>query len=142
VNPAATLVGVNKHFCCRRHLCHLSCEAKERQHWSDRPDGRRQGPVDTVRSCHGRCPRTTGALVPVLPRSGVLDDEATSGLRHLRRGVCRPPSDEAVRPLPGCASTHYATSAAYNAHVSYHLPVLSIFRYKYSVANNFMLHLC
>jgi hypothetical protein len=26
--------------------------------------------------------------------------------------------------------------------VSYHLPVLSIFRYKYSVANNFMLHLC
>jgi hypothetical protein len=24
--------------------------------------------------------------------------------------------------------------------VSYHLPVLSIFRYKYSVANNFMFH--
>jgi hypothetical protein len=24
--------------------------------------------------------------------------------------------------------------------VNYHLPVLSIFRYKYSVANNFMFH--
>jgi hypothetical protein len=36
--------------------------------WPDRPDGRCPGPVDVVRSCHGRCPRTTGALVPVLPR--------------------------------------------------------------------------
>jgi hypothetical protein len=26
--------------------------------------------------------------------------------------------------------------------VSYHLPVLIIFHYKYSVANNFMFHLC
>jgi hypothetical protein len=26
--------------------------------------------------------------------------------------------------------------------VSYHLSVLIIFRYKYSVANNFMFHLC
>jgi hypothetical protein len=26
--------------------------------------------------------------------------------------------------------------------VRYHLPVLIIFRYKYSVANNFMFHLC
>jgi hypothetical protein len=26
--------------------------------------------------------------------------------------------------------------------VSYHLPVLCIFHYKYSVANNFVFHLC
>jgi hypothetical protein len=78
-------------------------------------------------------------LVPVLPRPGLLDD-AMTGLRHLRRGVRRPPGDEAVRPLPGCASTRCATSAAYRAQVSYHLTVLSIFRYKYSVANNFMFH--
>jgi hypothetical protein len=51
--------------------------------------------------------------------------------RCLRRGVRRPPGDEAVRPLPGCA-----TSAAYSAQVSYHLLVLITFRYKYSVANN------
>jgi hypothetical protein len=110
--------------------------------WSDRPDGRCLGLVDVVRSCHGRCPRTTGALVPVLPRPGVLDDEETTGLRRLRRGVRRPPGDEAVRPLPGCASTRCATCAAYSAQVRYHLPVLSIFRYQYSVANNFMFHLC
>jgi hypothetical protein len=110
--------------------------------WSDRPDDRCPGPVDVVRSCHGRCPRTTGALVPVLPRPGVLDDEAMASLRRLRRGVRRPPSDEAVRPLPGGASTRCATSAAYNAQVSYHLPVLIILHYKYSVANNFMFHLC
>jgi hypothetical protein len=56
---------------------------------SDRPDGRCPGPVDAVRSCHGRCPRTTGALVPVLSRPGVLDVAATTGLRRLRRGVCQ-----------------------------------------------------
>jgi hypothetical protein len=39
--------------------------------WSDRPNGRCPGPVDVVRSYHGRCPRTTGALVPVLPRPGI-----------------------------------------------------------------------
>jgi hypothetical protein len=33
-------------------------------------------------------------------------------------------------------------SAAYSAQVSYHLSVLIIFRYKYSVSNNFMFHLC
>jgi hypothetical protein len=98
--------------------------------WSDRPDGRCPGPVDVVRSCHARCPRTTGALVPVLPRPGVLDDEKMTGLRRLRRGVRRPPGDEAVRLLLGGASTCCATSAAYSAQVSYHLPVLIIFRYK------------
>jgi hypothetical protein len=107
--------------------------------WSHQPDGRCPGPVDAVRSCHGRCPRTTG-LVPVLPRPCLLDDAATTGLQHLRRGVRRPPGDEAVRPLPGCASTRCATSAAYRARVSYHLTILSIFRYKYSAANNFMFH--
>jgi hypothetical protein len=39
------------------------------------------------------------------------------------------------------ASTRCVTSAAYDAHVSYHLLVI-IFSYKYSVANNFMFHLC
>ena len=86
--------------------------------------------MDAVRSCHGRCPRTTGALVAVLLRPGILDDAATIGLRRLRRGVRRPPGDEAVRPLPGGASTRCATSAAYSAQVSYHLPVIIIFRYK------------
>jgi hypothetical protein len=109
-------------------------------HWSDQLDGRCPGPVDAVRSCHGRCPRTTGALVPVLPRLGLLDDAVTTGLRRLRRGVRRPPGDEAVRPLSGCASTRCAMSAAYRAQVSYHLTVLSIFHYKYSVSNNFMFH--
>jgi hypothetical protein len=33
---------------------------------SDRSDGRCPGSVYVVRSCHGRCSRTTGALVPVL----------------------------------------------------------------------------
>jgi hypothetical protein len=65
-----------------------------------------------------------------------------TGLRRLHRGVCRPPGDEAVRPLPGGTSTRCATSAAYSAQVSYHLPVIIIFHYKYSVANNFMFHLC
>jgi hypothetical protein len=83
--------------------------------WSGRPDGRCPGLVDVVRSYHGRCPRTTGAIVPVLLRPGVLDDAATTGLRHLRRGVRRPPCDEAVRPLPGGASTRCATSATYRA---------------------------
>jgi hypothetical protein len=31
VNPAATLVGANKHLCRRRLLCQPSGEAKERQ---------------------------------------------------------------------------------------------------------------
>jgi hypothetical protein len=110
--------------------------------WSHRSDGRCPGPVDIVRSCHGRCPRTTGAFVPVLPRPGVLDDVATTGLRRLRRGVRRPLCDEAVRPLPGGTSTRCTTSAAYHAQVSYHLPVLIIFLYKYSVANNFTFHIC
>jgi hypothetical protein len=78
----------------------------------------------------------------MLLRPDVLDDEATTGLRRLRRGVRRPPGDEAVWPFLGGASTRCATSAAYSAHVRYHLPVLIIFRYKYSVANNFMFHLC
>jgi hypothetical protein len=108
--------------------------------WSDRPDGRCPGLVDDVRSYHGHCPRTTGALVPVLPRPGVLDDETTTGLRRLRRGVRRPSGDEAVRPLPGGTSTHCATSVAYSTQVSYHLPVLIIFCYKYPVTNNFMFH--
>jgi hypothetical protein len=47
---------------------------------SDRPDGRCPCPVDAVCSCHGRYPRTTGALVPVLPRPGVLDDATMTGL--------------------------------------------------------------
>jgi hypothetical protein len=102
---------------------------------SDRPDGRCPGPVDAVRSCHGR------ALAPVLPRPVVLDDAVTTGFRRLHRGVRHPPSDEAVRPLPGGVSTHCATSAAYSAHVSYHLPIIIIFHYKYSVANNFIFHL-
>jgi hypothetical protein len=38
------------------------------------------------------------------------------------------------------ASTRCTTSAAYRAQVSYHLTVLSIFHYEYSVANNFMFH--
>jgi hypothetical protein len=80
------------------------------------------------------------ALVPVLPRPGVLDDAATTGLRRLRQGAHRPPGDEVVRPLPGCGSTRCATSAANRAQVSYHLTVLSIFRYKYSVVNNFMFY--
>jgi hypothetical protein len=97
---------------------------------SDRPDGRCPGPVDAVHFCHGHCPRTTGALVPVLLRPGVLDDVVTIGLRRLRRGVRHPPGDEAVQPLTGVASTRCATSAAYNAHVSYHFPLIIIFRYK------------
>jgi hypothetical protein len=64
-----------------------------------------------------------GALVAVLPRPGVLDDEVMTGLRRLRQGVRRPPGDEAVQPLPGCASTRCATSAAYSTQVSYHLLV-------------------
>jgi hypothetical protein len=102
-------------------------EGVQRLHRLDRPDGRCPGSVDAVRSCHSRCPRTTRALVLVLPRPGVLDDVAMTGLRHLRRGVRRPPGDEAVRPLPGGASTRCATSAAYSAQVSYHLPVIIIF---------------
>jgi hypothetical protein len=82
---------------------------------SDQLDGRCPGPVDAVRSCHGRCPRTTGALVPVLPRPGVWDDTTTIGLRRLRRRVRRPPDDEAVRPLPGVTSTRCTTSATYIA---------------------------
>jgi hypothetical protein len=81
-------------------------------------------------------------LVPVLPRPDVLDDETTTSLRRLRRGAHRPPGDEVVRPLPGGASTRCATPAAYSAQVSYHLPVIIIFRYKYSAAINFMFHLC
>jgi hypothetical protein len=73
------------------------------------------GPVDAVRSCHGCCPCTTGALVPVHPRPGLLDDAETTGLRRLRREVRRPHGDDAVRPLPGCASTRCATSAASRA---------------------------
>jgi transposase InsO family protein len=40
VNPAATLVGVNKHFCRRRRSCQPSGEAKQRQQRlrSDRGD--------------------------------------------------------------------------------------------------------
>jgi hypothetical protein len=79
---------------------------------------------------------------PVLPRPGVLEDAATTSLQHLRRGVRRPPCDEAVRSLPAGASTRYATSAAYHAQVSYHLPVLINLCYKYSDANNLMFHLC
>jgi hypothetical protein len=56
-----------------------------------------------------------------------LDDATMTSLRRLRRGVRRPPGDEAVRPLPGGASTRCVTSAAYNAQVSYHLPVIIIF---------------
>jgi hypothetical protein len=97
---------------------------------SDRQDGRCPGPVDAVRSCHGRCPRTTRALIPVLPRLGVLDDTTMTSLRRLRRGVHHPPGDEAVRSLPGGASTRCATSATYNAQVSYHLLVIIIFPYK------------
>jgi hypothetical protein len=41
-----------------------------------------------------------------------------------------------VAPVPA------APRPAYSAHVSYHLPVLIIFCYKYSVANIFMFHLC
>jgi hypothetical protein len=41
--------------------------------------------MDAVRSCHDRYPRTTGAVVPVLPSPGVLDDTTTIGLRRLRR---------------------------------------------------------
>jgi hypothetical protein len=48
--------------------------------WSDRPDVRCPAPVDAVHY-HGHWPRTTGALVPVLLRPSVLDDEATTGLR-------------------------------------------------------------
>jgi hypothetical protein len=134
-------------FCSSIHLTFLVLcttgvaeEGLQGLRWSDRPDGRCPGPVDAVRSGHGRCPRTTGALVLVLPRPGVLDDATKTGLRRLCRGVRRPPNDEAVRPLPGCTSTRCTTSAAYHAHVSNHLTVLSIFRYKYSVANNFMFH--
>jgi hypothetical protein len=76
----------------------------------------------------------------VLPRPGQLDDATMTGLRRLHRGVRCPPGDEAVRPLPGYVSTRCATSAAYRAHVSYHLKVLIIFCYKYPVANNFMFH--
>jgi hypothetical protein len=110
--------------------------------WSDRLDGRCLGSVDVVHSCHGRCSRTTWALVPVLPRPDVLDDEATTGLRRLRQGAHRPPGDEAVRPLPGGANTRCATPAANSAQVSYHLPIIIIFRYKYSATINFMFHLC
>jgi hypothetical protein len=79
--------------------------------WSDRTDGRCPCPVDAARTCHHRCPRTTGAVVPVLPRPSLLAYAETTGPRRLRRGVRRPPGDEAVRPLPGCSSTRYATSA-------------------------------
>jgi hypothetical protein len=104
------------------------------------PDGRCPGPVDVVRSVHCRCPRTIGALVPVLPRPDLLIDAVTTGLRRLHRGVHRPSGDEAVRPLLGVTSTGCATSATYRAQVSFHLTLLSIFRYKYSVVNNFMFH--
>jgi hypothetical protein len=97
---------------------------------SDRSDGRCLGPVDAVRSCHGCYPHTTGALVLVFLRPGVLDDATTTGLRRLCRGVHHPSGDETVRPLPGDASTRCATSAAYSAQVSYHLPVIIIFCYK------------
>jgi hypothetical protein len=60
----------------------------------------------------------------------------------IRAFVSRPPGDEAVRPLIGGASTRCAMSAAYNAQVSYHLPVIIIFHYNYSIGNNFMFHIC
>jgi hypothetical protein len=41
-------------------------------------------------------PCTTGALVPVLLRPGLMDDATTTGLRCLRRGIRHPPGDEAV----------------------------------------------
>jgi hypothetical protein len=47
---------------------------------SGRLDGQCPSPVDAVRNCHGRCPQTTGALVLVLLRLGVLDDAVTIGL--------------------------------------------------------------
>jgi hypothetical protein len=97
---------------------------------SDRLNGRCPGSVDVVRSCHGCCPCTTGALVPMLPRPGIQDDVATTGLRRLRQGLRRPPGDEAVRPLSGGVSTRCATFAAYNAQLSYHLLVIIIFPYK------------
>jgi hypothetical protein len=81
-------------------------------HWSDRLDGRCPGLVDVVRSCHRCCSRTTGALVPVLPRPGLLADATMTGLQRLRRGVRHPSGDEAVQSLPGCSSTCCATFAA------------------------------
>jgi hypothetical protein len=38
--------------------------------------------------CHG--PRTTGALVSVLPRLALLDDEVVVVVRHVRGRVRRP----------------------------------------------------
>jgi hypothetical protein len=125
-------------FCAARLGWGAAKEGVQGLRRSDRPDGRCLGPVDNVRSCHGRCPRTTWALVPVLPRPSVLDHAAMTGLRRLRR----PPGDEAVQPLPGIASYCCATSTAYSAQVSCHLLVIIIFLYKYLVANNFMFHLC
>jgi hypothetical protein len=52
------------------------------------------------RGCHGS--RTTGALVFVLPRPTLLDDEDVVAVRHVR-GVRRPQGAEVVRPLPGVA---------------------------------------
>jgi hypothetical protein len=109
-------------FCSSIHLTFLvlystfglgsSRRMPTRTSWLDRPDGRCPGPVDAVRSSHCRCPRTTGALVPVFPRPDLLVAATTTGLRRLHRGVRRPPGAEAVRPLPGYAHTCCATSAA------------------------------
>jgi hypothetical protein len=51
---------------------------------------------------HGPC--TTGPLVFVLSRLGLLEDKDALGVRHARGGVRRPQGDEVVRPLPGVAS--------------------------------------
>jgi hypothetical protein len=67
-------------FCAARLGWGATEEGVQGLRRSDRPDGRCPGPMDVVRFCHGRCPRSIGALVPVLPRPGVLDDAAKIGL--------------------------------------------------------------
>jgi hypothetical protein len=70
---------------------------------SVRRSHRRGCQVNTL--LRGGCgdPRTTGALVFVLLKPALLDDEDVVVVRYVRGGVCRPQGVEAVRPLPGVA---------------------------------------
>jgi hypothetical protein len=61
--------------------------------------------------CRGS--RTIGALVFVLLRPALLDDEDVVAVQHVRGGVRRPQGVEAVGPLPGvaCVVVHIVPSA-------------------------------
>jgi hypothetical protein len=105
--------------------------------WSMPRSGGRRTLLPWSRPVHHRGSRP---CAPETGPTGWRGDNWSSTSTSIHQGVRHPPGDETVWPLPGCASTRCATFAAYHAQVSYHLTVLSIFHYKYSVANNFVFH--